>query len=625
MKNEEKKHTETLETKPPVYGNESFGIPSDCSKKQKFSSLKLAFYIVVVVSVCGLLYSGFHRATDAFLPEMTFDKSQNALLYIRNHDVTIKGYNDRKGKGVVSSEQLYKSGEGRYVTVTDDEKYIFFAQENSGTESGFDLCYRRVSDIDGKKEDVSGEAVRIASDVRMYEIHPNGNFVLYLKGNRLFFSDLKKSKILATDVSDFYLSKNNQQAIYYKTDGSVYTCGTSMKSGPVLVDSDITKALSDKQEYAKIYYMRDNTLYLKEHGKDRELIAENVADAILLDNFLYFVRKEPRAWRFSEIFVDDMQVYDKEAKEPALSDYYKENEEGRRYLDEASYHEATAQYEQKVMRDAVRAYFKENPITSEQFVLYRVQSGEARVIDNNLAEYALGYNSCKQAVLYKRNVLPEQKIAFSTVTGIEDALSLGTDFVSEPVSVGMGVLQKDKTPYLGLPEFPKGQVEISLDGKFLYMIEEADDSGKGTLVRYELAAKRLRNRRELCQNITDFALDGADSRVVIVFEDEKIGIVIGDTHTHLSDASTHDFFYVDGTLYFFDEYDEIAKSGKLKRFRDGKVKHVDNHVHAFDVRNLKTVAYIKNYNTEYGFGDLYVKTGNKKREKIDICVRSILP
>lgn len=625
MKNEEKKHTENVEAKPPVYGNESFGIPSDCSKKQKFSSLKLAFYIVVVVSVCGLLYSGFYRATDAFLPEMTFDKSQKALLYIRNHDVTIKDYNDRKGRGVVSSEQLYSSGDGRYVTVTDDEKYIFFAQENSGTESGFDLCYRRISAIDGKKVDSSGETVRIASDVRMYEIHPNGNFVLYLKGNRLYFSDLKKSKILATGVSEFYLSKNNQQAIYYKTDGSVYTCGTSMKGAPVLVDADITRVLSEKQEYAKIYYMRDNTLYLKEHGKERELIAENVADAILLDDFLYFVRKEPYAWRFSEVFADDMQVYDRQTKEPALSDYYIENAEGGRSLDEVSYHEALQQYEQKVMRDAVRAYLAENPITSEQFVLYGVKSGEARAIDNNLAEYALGYNSCKQVVLYKRNVLQEEKIAFSTVTGIEDAISRGMDFVTEPASVGMGVLRKDKTPYLGLPEFPKGQVEVSLDGKFLYTIEEAEDSGKGTLVRYEFAAKGLRNRKKLCQNITDFALDGADSRVVIVFEDEKMGIVIGDTHTHLSDTSTHDFFYVDGTLYFFDAYDEAAASGKLKRFRDGKVKLVDNQVHAFDVRNLKTVAYIKNYNPEYGFGDLYVKTGNKKREKIDICVRSILP
>ena len=625
MKKEEKKHTENAETKPPVYGNESFGIPSDCTKKQKFSSLKLAFYIVAVVAVCGLLYSGFYRATDALLPEMTFDKSQNALLYIKNHDVTIKDYNDRKGKGVVSSEPLYSSGDGRHVTVTDNEKYIFFAQENSGTESGFDLCFRKVSDIDGKKEDASGETVRIASDVRRYEAHPNGNFVLYLKGNRLYFSDLEKSKILALDVKDFYLSKNNQQTIYYKTDGSVYTCGTSMKSGPVLVDTDITKVLSEEQEYAKMYYMKDNTLYLKEHGEERELIAENVADAILLDGFLYFVRKEPRAWRFSEIFTDDMQVFDKQAEEPALSDYYKEDEEGGRYLDEASYDEALAAYEQKTLRDTVRAYLAENPITTEQFVLYAAQSGDVRAIDNHLAEYALRHNSSKQVILYKRNVLPEQKIAFSTVMGIEDALSRGTDFVSEPVSVGMGVLQKDKTPYLGLPVFPKGQVEISLDGKFLYTMENADDSGKGTLVRYDIAARALKNRRELCKDITEFFVDGADSRVVIVFEDEKIGIVIGDTHTHLSDASTHDFFYVDGTLYFFDAYDETTASGKLKRFRDGKVKQVDNHVHAFDVRNLKTVAYIKNYNTEYGFGDLYVKTGNKKREKIDICVRSILP
>ncbi len=612
------------EAKPPIYGNESFGIPSDCTKKQKFNGLKLAFYIVVVASVCGLLYSGFNSATDKFLPEMTFDKSQDALLYIRNHDVTIKDYNDRRGRAVVSSEQLYSSGDGRFVTVTDDEKYVFFAQDNTGTESGFDLCFRRVSAIDGKKEDLPAETKVLDSDVRAYKAHPNGNFVLYLKGNRLYFSNLKETAIVATEVNEFYLSDNSQQMIYYKTDGRVYTRGTTMRSTPVPVDSDITKVLSEKEEYAKIYYLKGNALYVKEHDRERRLIAEGVVDAILLDEFLYFVRKEPNAWRFHEIFVDDKQVYDKELEEPDPKNYYAEDLEGIRYFDEGAYESALVLYEQKVFRDAIREYFDANPITSEQFVLYAVKGNEVRAIDENLAEYTLRYNSSRRTVIYKKNVLQDSKIRLSTVTGIEDALSRGLEFVEKPVSVGMGVLQKNEKPYLGLSVFPKGQIEISLDGKYLYYMEQPSENGPGTLVRYEFGGKELKNRKELCSPITDFALDGADSRVVIAFDGNKMGIVMGDTYTHLSDTSIHDFFYVDGTLYFFDEYNETALSGTLKRFRDGKVKTVDTNVHAFDVRNLKTVAYIKNYNTEFGFGDMYLKTGNKKREKVDICVRSIL-
>ena len=40
------KNTENEE--PKVYGNENFGIPEDCTKKQKFSTVKLVFYIFAV-------------------------------------------------------------------------------------------------------------------------------------------------------------------------------------------------------------------------------------------------------------------------------------------------------------------------------------------------------------------------------------------------------------------------------------------------------------------------------------------------------------------------------------------------------------------------------------------------
>ena len=555
---------------------------------------------------------------------MTFDKAQDSLLYIRNNEVTMKDYNDRKGRVIASSFVHYGNGDGRHVKMTENEKYVFFAQENSGTESGFDLCIYKNADLDRKKGKMTEKITVLDSVVRDFGIHPDGNFVLYLKGNRLYFSNLKEITIVATEVSEFYLSKNNQQMIYHKNDGSVYTRGTALRSASVLVDTGITKVLSEKQEYAKIYYLKGTNLYVKEHGRERRLIAEMVADAILLDGSLYFVRREPNTWRFQEIFVDDKKVYDKELTEPAPEDYYAVNLDGKRYFDEVAYREVLTLYEQKLFRDTIRDYFEKNPITTEQFVLYQVKGNETKVVDENLAEYTLRYNSSHRTIVYKKNVLQENKIRLSTVAGIEDALSRGQEFAGEPISVGMGVLNKNEKPYLGLSLFPKGQIEISLDGKYIYCLEQQAENRLGTLVRYEFGAKELKNRKELCKNITDFALDGADSRVVIVFEGEKMGIVVGDTHTHLSDSSIHDFFYVDGTLYFFDDYNTGSMSGTLKRFRDGKVKNVDVNVHAFDVRNLKTVAYIKNYNTELGVGDMYLKSGNKKREKVDICVRSIL-
>lgn len=624
MKRNKKKHVEQTEAKPPVYGNESFGIPSDYTKRQKFSGVKLAFYIVVVVCICGLLYSGFYKAADRFLPEMTFDKSQAPLLYVRNQDITIKEHQERRGKAVASSEQRYTGGNNEQIVMSDNYKYIFFAQENSGEESGFDLCFRKISSIDGKKQDLPEETVRIDSDVRSYKTHPDGNFVLYLKGTQLYFSNLKKSKIVSTDVKEFYISQNNQQVIYYKNDGRVYTCGTSLKSKPELVDTDVTKVLTEKQTYAKMFYMKGTHLYEKEYGAEQKLIAENVADAILLGDTVYFVRREPYEWQFREIFVDDRRVQDKELEEPDLKDYYMADAVGNRYVDEVAYRDAQEAYQLKKMRDTVRQYFALNPISTEQFVLYAVDEGETQLVDKNLAEYTLRHHSCKETIVYKRNVLREEKIKISTVNGINDAIIRGTEYVNVPATVGLNVLEEGKKPYLGMSVFPTGQIEISLDGTYLYCIEGKKNGETGTLVRYEMTGKTLKNRKVLQKNVTDFAVDGAKSDVAIVFAGNTMGVVMGDTYTHLSDNSTHDFFYVDGTLYYFDEYNEGTLSGTLKLFREGKVKTVDTNVHAFDVRNLKTVAYIRQYDTELGFGTLYVKTGNRAREKVDVCVRSIL-
>ncbi len=610
------------ENREIVYGNEHYGIPSDYTKKQRFSGVKLICYIVVVVSVCGLCYLGFHEMTDRLLPEMSFDKSGKPMLYIKNSDVTIKDIADKKGKSVVASE-LYGRGGGQQVKISDNMKYVFFATMDHNSESGYALCYRAISEIDGKTKDTPSETVVIDSGVNSYEIPSGGNFVLYTKGQNLYFSDLEKSRIIASEVSEFHLSKNNQQVIYYKTNGSIYTCGTSEKSKPAVVDTDVQVVYSEKEEYNTICYMKNNHLYIKEIDKERQLVAENVLDAILLDDFIYYVKSEPRTWRTAEIFTDERQIFDKELTEPLPEEFQTVDEQGESVFDASAYEQAAEEYAEKLRRDEIRTYFAENPVISNQYVLYTYRRGESKMVDEGLASYSLRYNSCKQTIIYSKQQRSKNKPKLRTCSSIEDAVLKADAYLGSGTTV-MNVLKKDKPPYMGLEAVPKGRVEISLDSRYLYCIEQQNAEGKGILVRYTISQKELRNRTELCRDVRDFAVDGADSSVVLAYDGTKMGICQGDTYTPLSESTNHDFFYVDGTLYYFDEYNETEKAGTLMRFRDGKTKVVDRDVHAFDVRNLKTVAYIKRFDMELGVGELYLKNGNKKHEKIDICVRSIL-
>lgn len=611
-------------TEKPTYGNEEFGIPSDCTVKQHMSGMKLAFYIVVVAAICVAIYAGYREATARFLPEMTFDKSEQPIVYIKNRELVVKTRSERHGKPVSTVGNVVLEGM-ESASVTENGTAVFFTAESDNANGGYDLYYGTVSDL---RDEENAEIGKILIDrgVTSFKHHPDGNFVLYAKGKNLYFSDLSESNVVATDVTEYYLSTNYQQIIYYKDDGRLYTCGTDPQDRPVLIDSEIEKVLSGKREYAKIYYLKKGALYLREPDKERECLVENVKDAVLLGDFVYFIAEEERPLLFSDMFIDEYVQTDEKLTAPKLIDFTR-TADGDKIVDETAYEEARMVYLGKLTRDVIRTFFQESPIMHRVNVLYTIRRGEIREIGTGIADDTFRRCSSKDVIYYKKTVYDRERIRLSEVRDLQEAQALATSFqeqAEQQVTYSMYVLVKDKIPFEGTAEFPDGQVEITPDQKYLYCVENAGEDGRGTLVRYTMGTKSLKSRTELRTGVTDFAVDGADSEVVMVFDGNKLGICMGDTYTHLSNSSCRSFFYVDGTLFFYNEYDFATQSGQLKTFRDGKIKRIDYGVHDFDVRNLKTVTYIKRFNPEYNVGDLYLKDGNKKSRRLDFSVSQIL-
>ncbi len=619
MDGKETQNKENKESrKETVYGNEYFGIPSDCNQKQKMSSLKLTCYIVVVAVLCTLIYGGFHQFTDRYLPEMTFDKSMQPLLYQKGSAAFIKSADEKSGKHIVESQSLYGGIDNRLISMSADGKYIFFAAENEATKTGFDLCYRQVAAIDGAEKDAPEETVVLDNEVNRFKIHESGKFVLYLKGDYLYFSNLKEKKFIASDIEDFYFSRNGQQMVFYKTNGSMYIRKTAIGAIPELVDTEIEKVLSAKNEYAKIYYLKHDALYWKESGKERVCLAKNVEDSILLDESVYFTRRETKTFRFDDFFSDSMKNADRDMKDPAQN----KTSSSKKELDAAT-QKLVRRYEDKLRRDEIRSFFAINGIYVERYNLYTVEQGEEVLVDEGLAAGTLSYHGCRHTIVYKKNLYSKEKQDIGRFESLEDAVTKTNLLLRKVDSVGLSVLSKNKKPYLAMEVFPKDQPDVSPDGKYLYCMEQTSGTDDDTLVRYEISAKELKNRTELKRGVTSYEIDGASTDVALIFDGVKLGIFKDNQYTHLSDNSCQEFFYVDGTLYFFDEYRPGMRSGTLMRFRDGEVKSVDTNVRSFSARNLKTVCYIRDY--QGTGGDLYVKTGNKKREKIDEDVKWLFP
>ncbi len=588
------------------FGNESCGIPSDYTQKQKFSALKLTFYVVVVAIVCILGYRGYRMATDHFLPTVTFDKTQQPVIYQRISDITLKtDKNETYTVGAVTGDLTSK------VKTAQKGTALFFIS-NDGS-----LCASTLAG-DGKR---MSEAIMLDTQVTDFKINSDGKFVVYRKGNLLCVSDLVSSRVIANDVADYYLSKNNQKIIFYKSDNSIYTCGTTRGEVPVLIDTDVTKVISDKNNYATMYYIKGSILYRKEFDAPRVIMAENVIDSIMIGDFVYFTAEELYEKRFTEIFYDDSAIKDTKLTYPKPEDYT-HSQSGATLFDAEGYQAALREYENKLMRDEIRENYAETPATVTGYSLYLCQRSYNKRVDTYLESPYLTYNACKDAILYRRYDNDIYRPKTSKLASTDEALSAIDTSLATPMDVDIYLLRRNRLPYKAFEEFPAGQIIISLDAKYIYCIENIRGD-YGELVRYEITNKTLRGRKVVAANITDYYVDGADSGTAVAFSGDKLGIFTAGEYTHLSDNSCRDFFFVDGVLFYYDDFDYTLKTGTLRTFRNNKSSVVDTGVKEFDVRNYNTVSYIKNYNPDMNVGNLYVKSGRVKKKE-DFCVAAII-
>lgn len=611
-----KQKQNATQTPPKAYGNESFGIPADCTKKQRFSSLKLSVYLIVVLLLCSCVYGGYQFASDYFMPDITYDKSDLPMLYVKDTTLTMRTKNARKGISITRAPQ-YAEGEVASMTqLTADGKTLFYGAQSSEA-AGFDLYCRSTENENDPR--------LIDRGVTRFSISADGQQVAYLKDTRLFLCTDELPAIVAMDVTDFALSENNQQLIYFKENGSkLYTCSIGNKPKPVLVDEGIARLLTPLSEYGEIYYLKNDALFYKRYGEQAVCLVTDVKDAAMLDDYVYLVKKEVRSVAFSQLFQDTHAQVDSKAVPPKRTDFLIPNAAGALVLDSHAYQAAMTEFDAADRRNAVREQLKADPVNAPVNVLYTLKQGELDELDFGLTDTPLTQYSCTSALTYEKQLPPLDKLELADFSTVEEAQTAAIALLFAEHKAGLCLLKQDKTPYLALEYVPDGKIEISFDKNFLYAIEKIDETGRGTLMRYTIGNRGLRNATVLKEGVTDFAVDSADSSVVMVFDGDRLGICKGQNYTHLSDRSSRSYFYIDGTLFFYDDYNRESKVGVLKTYRDGRIRLIDIGVYDFDVQNLKTVAYIKNYDQWAGFGDLYLKSGSARGKRLDACVRQIL-
>ena len=590
-----------------VYGNENFGIPKDYTKKQRFSSLKLVFYVVAVAAVCVTGYKYYSEARDHFLPEITFDRTNQPLIYNTSSDgIILKTQN---GKSYEVGECASYDDLSSVITSASFGKSVFFLGRSDESADGqdLDLCYYNVN---------TDDVTVIDSGVTDFKVDSLGRFAVYRKGDELCFSDLLQKYVVSKNADEYYLSDNNQAIVFYKDNGSaMYTCLTEKDAVTELIDDEITKVISPRSTHTGIYYIKNSKLYYKEEKAPRKLVSDAVIDAIMLGNSVYYTTEETYEKTLGNFYIDDVIKKDATLLEPDGTDYIKEVD-GLSFFDEEAFVEANSEYEKKLMRDEIREYFSTTPIEAQGYSLYMYSEGDTTRVDTDLLTPKLSYNSCKTVLIYKKyDILSLARQNLSEAEGLDEAIEFSKQLLSETPDVDVYLVKERKKPYVAFEETGIIQTEISLDAKYLYCIKSNEEDAKNVLTRYEIGTSSLRNERQISKNVTDFALDGSDSSAVIIFNNNEISLFYEDDLIELSKNSHREFFFVDGTLYYYDEYDYTKNSGTLKSVRNGKTTVVDTNVHDFKVRKYNAVSYIKNFNPKTGSGTLYIKEGkNVKRQ-----------
>ncbi len=576
-----------------IYGNENFGIPKDCTKKQHFSTLKLLFYIVSVVVICIVGYKYYANAVDRFLPEITYDRTNQPLVYNTSSGIILK---TQSGKTYTVSEEEDNTG----ITSASYGKSVFFISSSEENEKN-NLCYYDLGIRD---------VTIIDKGVSDFKVDSDGKFVIYKKETELFLFNLKEKYTIADNAADYYLSDDERVITFFDdSERALYLYSIEKKSEPELIDDNITKIVSKKNDYLNIYYIKDSALYFKGQKSARELICEDVLDAIVLGGTVYYTTSEMYEMPLGDFFTDDALKTDEVLTLPDGADYINDVG-GLSFFDEEAFLAANKEYDKKLMRDDIRRTFKEEPVMTEGISLYMFSDKRKVRVDTNLQTPYLSHNSCKNIMLYKKyDFLSEDAPNLSEIETLEEAISHKDRLLQQAPDVDMYIVKERKNPYLAFEDVLEMQKEISLDGKYLYCVANDIDLGKNVLKRYEIGATSLKNELIIATDVTDFALDGSDSSAVIVFTHNEISLFFEEQLQKLSENSCRSFFFVDGTLFYYDDYDHVKQRGNLYSVRNGKTSLIDTKVHDFKVRKYNAVSYIKNYKPESGTGTLYIKEG----------------
>lgn len=542
--------------------------PEKASDLKKIVKIAIAAAVAIFVVVLGF------NLIKGILGGSTVSYEKHPVIYNKDGDIMVQLANK------ANPAKAYELGSDEDITdvsVTVDGKYIFYGDDYDGGE--FDLFYRKTGDSKGNG------AKKIKSGIDGYSISPNGKFVVFNKGSKAYFSNLKDEATIDRDINELEITGDSKYIIYTVEDDDgdeLYIRKASLNAESLKVDSKVTgfylprnEETGDIEYNGVLYYTKEGDLYYVKNGKNPVKVLSDVGDAIYLGGKLYATTVEEKDVKYEDAYkeTEDEDGYISKDLLPGLT--YKTDDDGSLVYDE-----------------------NDNCVfVKREYRISTVDGKKAKALEGKFTDVYL----------------------YSQWAKNEDEYF---------------VIRKDgKIISIGEVDEDADFCGVSSDEKSVYMIEniETDDGyfDVGTFNVYKLTEKGLGTKKEIANDV--FSVYEMDNGGVEVFvkdgEETNLGVYYKNKYYKNigKDIYTDNYSVFDNVIYFFEEYGN--SEGSLMKYTVGEKEaekiDEDVYVERLEVRGENMCYYIKDYDYSDG-GDLFLVTGGGKPKLVDDEVSSIL-
>lgn len=593
-------------------------------KQHMLAGLGVIALVVILIAIVNIV-SGIHKS-----PALVYIKDNEVNVFLKKQPYVIGDnvYDDSD-----DADTLYDYLYNRFQT-SEDGKYLFYPQDYDSYD-GYNLYCRKLK---GENE----EEIKVDSGIQNYTVLSD-NDVIYLKdgsSGKLYYSDLKDKRKIASDVSWFVVSANQKYVMWYTSDGDnrLYVQDIAGKNDRIKIDGDISLVYGYSDNFDKIVYRKEDYLYIMKNFEEKEKVSSDVCSVDIKDingslGIYYMVDKDDTVdIDLNAIIDDEYAVSDSKMTEPDIKDYQKTEIKDSFWgpmesvTTDDAYYDDLEKYHEKQARDTIREELGEVlSLDSTEVYYYSDSKGESQLLlEGQIIDYYCS-NGINTYLYFDEESI--EKISMgsllnATYDELEDKLEkclvsgIKAYLFNESNQTELNV---DFEEY----DYEWVSYQADTDSHQIYMIL-SDTDGEETYLFSTDYSKGDGKLELMAEDVNNIELVNANGVYYMGDVDEGAGTLYLNGKRIDDDVSTYSVTsFPDNKILYMTDMDSDYSVGTLNLADKTDKTRIADDVAQYKVNDKEEIAFLIDYNFKKYRGDLKLYK-NGKTESIDTDVSAIV-